>query len=90
MRLIVIFLTISALTFLSLVSMAAIDNGTQGEGFLGLVTLFLSKSFYLFRFPTHTLFFHSFSSSHLFFVGLTINIISRTNIIHFTTKYLEK
>jgi hypothetical protein len=90
MRLIVIFLIISVLTFLSLVSMGAIDEGTQGEGILGLVALLLSKLFYIFRFPTHTLFFQSFSSGHLFFVGLVINIIFWTTIIHLTTKYLKK
>lgn len=90
LRLILIFLIISVLAFLSLISMGAIDEGTQGEGISGLVALFLSKLFFVFRFPTHTLFFERFSSGHLFFIGLGINILFWTTIIHMTTRYLKK
>ena len=89
-RLTVIFLIVVFLTFISLVSIASIDEGTQGEGIIGLIATTVSKLFYVFRFPTHTLFFESFSSGHLFFVGLAINIIFWTTIIHLTTKYLKK
>jgi len=89
-RLAGIILIISFLTFISLVSFAAIDEGTQGEGILGLIAIVVSKLFYIFRFPTHTLFFESFSSGHIFFVGLAINIIFWTTIVHLTTKYFKK
>ncbi len=89
-RLIVIFIIISVLTFLSLASIAAIDEGTQGEGILGFIAIVVSKLFYVLRFPTHTLFFECFSSGNIFFVGLVINIIFWTTIIHLTIKYLKK
>lgn len=89
-RITVTFIIIAFLTFISLVSFAAIDEGTQGEGIIGFIAIVVSKPFYIFRFPTHTLFFESFSSGHLFFVGLAINIIFWTTIIHLITKYLKK
>lgn len=89
-RITVIIFIISFLTFISLVSLAAIDEETQGEGILGIIAIIVSKLFYIFRFPTHTLFFESFSSGHFFFVGLAINIIFWTTIVHLTTKYLKK
>lgn len=89
-RLAVIFLVISFLTFISLVCFAAIEEGTQGEGIIGFIAIAVSKLFYVFRFPTHTFFIKSFSSGNLFIVGLAINIILWTTIVHLITKYRKE
>ena len=59
------------LTFVTLVAAAAKDEGTGGDG---IVVKTLEKLFYIFRFPTHTLFFQ-FMNGTMFFVGLFINCI---------------
>jgi len=84
-----IFLIVSILTFLSLVSMGAIDEGTQGDGILGSIALVFSKLFYLFRFPTHTFLFDYIDGNN-FIWGLLINCFFWTTIIHLTFKYLKK
>ncbi len=62
------------LTFIALVGTAAVDEGTEGNGFLGMIALLFSKVFNVVRFPSHTLFFDWMNGS-LFFVGLFINCI---------------
>jgi hypothetical protein len=89
MRLSVIFFIVSILTFLSLVSMGAIDEGTQGDGILGSIMFAFSKLFYLFRFPTHTFLFDYMDGSK-FIWGLLINCLFWTIVIHYTIKYLKK
>lgn len=59
------------MTFVTLVATAARDEGTGGDGIL---VKGLEKLFYLFRFPTHTLFFE-FMNGPMFFVGLFINCL---------------
>ena len=59
------------LTFVTLVAAAARDEGTGGGG---IIVMALEKLFYLFRFPTHTLFFE-FMNGPMFFVGLFINCL---------------
>lgn len=61
----------SILTFVTLVAAAARDEGTGGDTVLVII---LEKLFYIFRFPTHTLFFR-FLDSNLFFVGLLLNCL---------------
>jgi hypothetical protein len=58
-------------TFVTLIAAAARDEGTGGNG---IITITLEKIFYLFRFPTHTLFFQ-FMNGSMFFVGLFINCL---------------
>lgn len=88
-RLSVTFLIVSILTILSLVSFGAIEEGTQGDGILGLIALVFSKLFYLLRFPTHTLLF-DYMTGDKFIWGLLINCLFWTTIIHLTVKYLKK
>ena len=60
------------LTFITLAGAGAVDEGTEGKGILRAIALILSKLFYVFRFPTHTLFF-DFMDGSRFFIGLFIN-----------------
>ena len=60
-----------ALTFVTLIAAAARDEGTGGNG---IITITLEKLFYIFRFPTHTLFFQ-FMNGSMFFVGLFLNCL---------------
>lgn len=62
-------LTFGALTFVTLIAAAAIDEGTGGTG---LLTHMPGKLFYIFQFPTHTLFFE-FMNGSMFFPGLLLN-----------------
>jgi hypothetical protein len=62
------------LTFIALLGAVAVDEGTEGKGVLGLISLIFSKVFNVLRFPSHTLFFDWMNGS-LFFVGLFINCI---------------
>lgn len=57
------------LTFVTLIAAAARDEGTAGNG---IITITLEKLFYVFRFPTHTLFFQ-FMNGPNFLIGLLIN-----------------
>jgi hypothetical protein len=59
------------LTFVTLVAAAARDEGIGGNG---IIIIALEKLFYIFRFPTHTLFFE-FMKGSKFIVGLFINCI---------------
>ena len=59
------------LTFVTLVAAAARDEGTGGDG---IIVKALEKLFYIFRFPTHTLFFQ-FMNGSMFFVGLFLNCL---------------
>lgn len=88
-RLTVIFIIISSLTFVSLVCFAANDEGTQGGGVLGSITFVFSKLFYLLRFPTHTFLF-DYLDGYNFIWGLLFNCLFWTIIIHLTIKYLRK
>ena len=85
-----IIITISALTFLSLACVAAIEEGTQGSGISGLFAFVFSTLFYVLRFPTHTLFIENLSSAFLFIFGLAINILFWTAITFVVTHYLKK
>ena len=62
------------LTFISLVAAGAMDEGTQGMGTFGMAVLVISKFYYIFRFPTHTLFFQ-YMHGKLFLIGLFFNSI---------------
>ena len=59
------------LTFVTLIAAAARDEGTGGDG---IIVTVLEKLFYIFRFPTHTIFFQ-FMDGAMFFVGLFINCL---------------
>lgn len=88
-RLTIIFLIISSLTFVSLVCVAATDEGTQGDGVLGSIAFVFSKLFYLLRFPTHTFLFDYLDGNN-FIWGLLFNCLFWTIVIHLTIKYLRK
>jgi hypothetical protein len=62
------------LTFIALVGTAAVDEGTEEDGFLGMIAFLFSKLFDVVRFPSHTLFFDWMNGS-MFFIGLFINCI---------------
>ncbi len=62
------------LAFITLVGAVAVDEGTAGTGIFYFAALVLSKLFYVFRFPTHTLLFNLMNGS-MFFIGLFINCI---------------
>ncbi len=59
------------MTFVTFVGAAARDEGTGGDG---IIVRTLEKLFYIFRFPTHTLFFQ-FMNGSMFFVGLFLNCL---------------
>ncbi|MEX6687096.1 hypothetical protein QTN47_06300 [Danxiaibacter flavus] len=59
------------LTFVTLLAAAARDEGTGGNG---LIVVTLEKLYYIFRFPTHTLFFWLMDGS-MFLIGLLINCL---------------
>ena len=59
------------LTFVTLVAAASKDEGTGGDE---IIVKALEKLFYIFRFPTHTLFFQ-FMNGSMFFVGLFLNCL---------------
>ena len=59
------------MTFVTLLAAAARDEGTGGDG---IVVKTFEKLFYIFRFPTHTLFFE-FMDGSMFFVGLFTNCL---------------
>ena len=63
------------LTFIALVGTAAVDEGTEGNGFLGMITLLFSKVFNVVRFPSHTLFFDWMNGS-LFFSAYSLIVYS--------------
>ena len=57
----------------SFIAAAAEDEGTPGNGFIGLV---FARLFYILRFPTHTVLWNFFSArGALYFPGLFINIL---------------
>ena len=63
------------LTFLSFIAFAAFDEGTIGTNPIWIV---LAKSFYIFRFPFHNIFWplmikNDFNFSKFFFLGLFLN-----------------
>ena len=58
-------------TFITLIAAGAVDEGTDGNSALIQA---LAKLFYIFRFPTHTIFFN-FIDGSLFFLGLGINCL---------------
>ncbi len=62
------------LTFIAFVGAAAVDEGTEGDGFLGIIAFLFSKVFDVLRFPSHTLFFDWMNGS-MFFIGLFVNCI---------------
>jgi hypothetical protein len=62
------------LTFIAFVGAAAVDEGTEGDGFLGIIAFLFSKVFDVFRFPSHTLFFDWMNGS-MFIIGLFVNCI---------------
>ena len=62
------------LTFTTLIATVAVDEGTEGVGISGIITLITSKLFYIFRFPTHTFSLYFMNGSR-FFIGLFINCI---------------
>ncbi|WP_316845640.1 hypothetical protein [Pedobacter psychrodurus] len=58
-------------TFTTLIAAGAVDEGTNGNS---AIIQALAKLFYIFRFPTHTLFFN-FMDGRFFFLGLGINCL---------------
>jgi hypothetical protein len=62
------------LTFLSFIAAGAVDEGTDGAGLIGVITYLFSILFYIFRFPTHSLFFEYMTGS-IFYIGLLINCL---------------
>ncbi|WP_157257956.1 hypothetical protein [Pedobacter ginsenosidimutans] len=60
-----------AFTFITLIAAAAVEEGTDGNS---STTRAIAKLYYIFRFPTHSLFF-SFMDGHFFFLGLGINCL---------------
>jgi hypothetical protein len=62
------------LTFITLIGAGVVDEGNGGNTGLRVIPLLLSKLFYVFRFPTHTLFF-DFMNGPNFFLGLLVNCL---------------
>ena len=62
------------LTFFSFIGAWSVDEGTNGTGLFGVITYLFSLLFYIFRFPTHTLFFEYMTGS-IFYIGLLINCL---------------
>lgn len=80
------------LTSVSLLFAFGKDEGTLGEGFAKNL---VADSFYVFRFPTHTIFWQFFSSSGgLYLAGLTLNCLFYgflvERIIRLVNKYVNR
>ncbi|ARS41213.1 hypothetical protein CA265_16740 [Sphingobacteriaceae bacterium GW460-11-11-14-LB5] len=63
-----LFLTFTIITF---IAYGAVEEGTDGNN---PITRAIARLYYIFRFPTHTLFF-SIMNSPLFFLGLVYNCL---------------
>jgi hypothetical protein len=79
---------IGALTFFSLLIAAAKDEGTLGNN---LFLNFMADSFYIFRFPTHVLFWRFLIDNgwSLFLLGLFINVIFYASLIEVVINFFK-
>ncbi len=58
-------------TFITFIAFGAVDEGTDGDN---STIQAIAKLYYIFRFPTHTLFFQ-FMNGSIFFIGLLLNCL---------------
>ena len=58
-------------TFITFIASGLVDEGTDGNS---STVQAIAKAYYIFRFPTHTLFFQ-FMNGPIFFFGLLINCL---------------
>src|SRR5215216_1468407 len=70
LRIIVFTICVYLLTMVTFFFAAVKDEGTSSMGIIGN---FIADAFYVFRFPTHTLFEKTFLYGDLFLTGLLIN-----------------
>ncbi len=71
LRFFVLLIIIGGLTFFSFLAAFGKDEGALGDNFF---LNFMSDAFYVFRFPTHVLFWE-YMNDGAFFYGLFINIL---------------
>jgi cellulose synthase/poly-beta-1,6-N-acetylglucosamine synthase-like glycosyltransferase len=71
LRFFILIIVIGGLTFFSFLTAFGKDEGTLGNNFF---LNFMADTFYIFRFPTHVLFW-KYMNGGTFFLGLLINIL---------------
>jgi hypothetical protein len=81
-------LVVGALAFTSFIAATGQEEGNH----MNMFWLFFARLFYIFRFPTHTIFWHFFSNSGatIFFGGLFINCALYGLIIERVTSLFNK
>jgi len=86
LRFIILIIIIGGLTFFSFLTAFGKDEGTLGNNFF---LNSIADTFYIFRFPTHVLFWKYMTGSS-FFLGLFINILFYAVVIETTIIILKK
>jgi hypothetical protein len=76
-RFIVLIIVVGVLTFFSFFNAFGKDEGTLGDS---IFLNFMADTFYVFRFPTHVLFW-KYMSGGTFYLGLFINILFYSAVI---------
>jgi len=86
LRFFILIIAIGGLTFFSFLTAFGKDEGTLGKNFL---LNFMADTFYIFRFPTHALFW-KYMNGGAFFLGLLINIFFYAVVMEVTIISLKK
>ena len=86
LRFIIVNIVIGGLTFFSFLTAFGKDEGTLGNNFF---LNFMANTFYVFRFPTHVLFW-KYMDGGAFFLGLFINIIFYAIFIEIIISFLTR
>lgn len=86
LRFFILTIFIGGLTLLSFLTAFGKDEGTLYDNFF---LNFMANTFYIFRFPTHVLFWKYMSGSSFFF-GLLLNTLFYAGVIEATIIILKK
>jgi hypothetical protein len=84
-RFFILLIVIGGLTVFSFLTAFGKDEGTLGDNFF---LNFMANAFYVFRFPTHVLFW-KYMNGGIFFLGLFINVIFYSLLIEFIISYFK-
>ena len=85
-RFLILIIVVGGLTFFSFLTAFGKDEGTLGDNF---ILNFMADTFYIFRFPTHQLFWKYMNGGYFFF-GLFINILFYAVVIEAIIIIFEK
>ncbi len=87
-RIVKLFLIICLLTTISFFFFFARNENGHGDNFL---FNFLANSFYIFRFPTHVLFWkYMYENAFLYIAGLATNAVLYAVLIEFLISYFKR